>query len=115
MIYTPDSKGVLFLIGTPMFGEEYTLEKLWAENMENLKSAGAVFQESGPDALSGYPAIKALHTIKLGNDSHQYIRYSTIIEDMFYTFSFHAQVGDFEKYLEEVLTVVPSVSIKTVE
>jgi hypothetical protein len=106
MIYTPNSKGVLLLIATPLFGEEYTLEELWSINMENLESAGAVFQESIPDTLSGYPAIKVLHTIKLGNDSHQYIRYSSIIGDMFYTFSFHAPVGDFKDYLEEVMLLV---------
>ena len=115
LIDTPDSKGSIMLLGTPLFGEEYTLEKLWAENMENLKLAGATFQESVPDTLSGCPAIKALYTIKIGEDIHQYICYSAIIGDLFYTFSFHAPVNDFEKYREKVLTVVRSVSIKTRE
>ena len=115
LIDTPDSKGSIMLLGTPLFGEDYSLEKLWDENMENLKLVGAVFHESTPDTLSGYPAIKAMHTIKLGNDMHQYIRYSAIIGDSFYTFSFHAPVNDFEKYLEKVLIIVQSISIKTVE
>ncbi len=116
LIDTPGSKGSIMLLGTPLFGEEYTLEKLWNENMENLKLAGAVFQEElTPDTLSGYPAIKALYTIKIGEDIHQYICYSSIIGDLFYTFSFHAPVNDFEKYREEVLTVVRSVSIEIVE
>jgi len=115
MIYTPDSKGVLLLVATPMFGEEYTLDELWKVNMENLESAGAVFQESTSNKLSGYPAIKALHPIKLENEMNQYIRYSAIIGDLFYAFSFHIPINDFEKYLEDVLTVVQSVLIKTVE
>jgi len=53
--------------------------------------------------------------IKIGEDTHQYICYSSIIGDLFYTFSFHAPVNDFEKYREKVLTVVRSVSIKTSE
>ena len=115
LIDTPDSKGSIMLLGVPLFGEEYTLEKLWAENMENLKLAGATFQESVPDTLSGYSAIKALYTIKIGEDIHQYICYSSIIGDLFYTFTFNATLGDFEKYLGEVLTVVRSVSITTRE
>jgi len=113
LIDTPDSKGSIMLLGTPLFGEEFTLEKLWNENMENLKLVGAVFQESTADTLSGYPAIKAMHTIKLGNVLHQYIRYSAIIGDLFYTFSFHSPVPDFEKYLKEVLTLVHSITIKS--
>ncbi|MFZ7131619.1 MAG: hypothetical protein ACOWWR_04615 [Eubacteriales bacterium] len=97
MIYTPDSKGVLLLLGTPMFGEEHRLDELWKLNMENLKSAGAVFQESTSDKLSGYPAIKVFHTIKLGNEMNQYIRYSAIIGDLFYTFSFHTPINDFKR------------------
>ena len=113
LIETPDSKGSIMLLGTPLFGEDYTLEKLWNENMENLKLVGATFQESTADTLYGYPAIKAMHTIKLGNVLHQYIRYSAIIGDLFYTFSFHSPVPDFDKYLEEVLTVVYSITIKS--
>jgi len=115
LIDTPDSKGSIMLLGTPLFGEDYTLDKLWNENMENLKLVGAVFQESTASTLSGYPAIKALHTIKLGlgNVLHQYIRYSSIIGDLFYTFSFHSPVPDFDKYLKEVLTVVHSITIKS--
>jgi hypothetical protein len=115
LIDTPDSKGSIMILGTPLFGEDYILEKLWAENKESLELAGAIFQESVPDTFSGYPAIKALHTIKIGNSNHQYLRYCTIVDDLFYTFSFHAPVAEFEKYLEEVLTVVHSISIKTVE
>lgn len=116
LIDTPDSRGSIMLLGSPLFGEEYTLEKLWNENMENLKLAGAVFQEElTPDTLSGYPAIKALFTIKIGEDIYQYICYSSIIGDLFYTFTFHAPVNDFEKYREEVLTMVRSVSIEIVE
>ncbi len=115
LIYTPDSIGVAMLLGTPLFGEDYTLEKLWAENMENLKSGGAVFQEISSATLSGYPAIKAFHTIKIGNSLYQYVRYSALIGDMFYTFSFHAPANDFQKYLTEILTIIDSVTIKVFE
>ena len=115
LIDTPDSKGSIMLLGTPLFGEEHTVEEVWFENMENLKLAGAVFQESVPDTLSGQPAIKALHTIKLGNDMHQYIRYSSIIGDLFYTFSFHSPVNDFEKYSEEIIKIVSSIQINIKE
>ena len=115
LIDTPDSQGSIMILGTPLFGEDNTLEKLWTENKESLELAGAIFQESVPDTFSGYPAIKALHTIKIGNNTHQYLRYSTIVDDLFYTFSFRAPAAEFEKYLEEVLTIVHSVSIKTVE
>ncbi len=115
LIDTPDSKGSIMILGTPLFGEDYTLEKLWAENRECLELAGAIFQEPVSDTFSGYPAIKGLHTIKIGNSNHQYLRYSAIIDDLFYTFSFHAPVAEFEKYLEEVLFVAHSVVIKLVE
>ncbi len=115
MINTPDSQGSIMISGHPTFREDNTLEKLWAENKESLELAGAIFQESVPDTFSGYPAIKALHTIKIGNNIHQYLRYSTVVDDMFYTFSFQAPAEEFEKYLEEVLTIVHSVLIKTVE
>ena len=115
LIYTPDSKGSIMMLGSPLFGKEYTLEELWAENMESLKIIRAEFQESIPDTLSGHPAIKALYTIKIVNNIHQYICYSSIIGDIFYTFTFNIHEQDFEKYLEEVLTIVQSVTIKTVE
>jgi len=111
MIDTPDSKGNIMVLATPLFGEEYTLEELWSENMENLKSAGAVLLESSPDTLSGYPAIKALHTIKIGKDNHQYIRYSSIIGDLYYSFSFHTHEKDFEKYLNDIIIIVRSIKI----
>lgn len=113
LIYTPDSQGSFMMLGSPLFGKEYTLEELWEANMESLKRAGAEFQESVPDILSGYPAIKALYTITIAKNVHQYICYSSIIGDIFYTFSFNVQEHDFEKYLEEVLTIVHSITIKS--
>ncbi len=115
LIDTPDSQGSIMISGHPTFREDNTLEKLWAENKESLELAGAIFQESVPDTFSGYPAIKALHTIKIGNNIHRYLRYSTVVDDMYYTFSFQAPAEEFEKYLEEVLTIAHSVLIKTVE
>ncbi len=115
LIYTPDSKGSIKMLGSPLFGKEYTLEELWTENMESLKRMGADFQESISDTLSGHPAIKSLYTIKIARNIHQYICYSSIIGDIFYTFTFNVHEQDFEKYLEEVLTIVQSVTIKTVE
>ena len=115
LIYTPDSKGSIMILGTPLFGKEYTLEELWAENMESLKGIRAEFQESIPDTLSGHPAIKALYTIMIVRNIHQYISYSSIIGDIFYTFTFNIHEQDFDKYLDEVLFVVQSVTIKPVE
>jgi len=111
MIYTPDSKGTLIFWANPLFGKEYTLAELWAENMESLKLAGATFFESVPDKLSGHPAIRALHTIKIGKDTHKYIRYNSIIGDLFYSFSFNTQEAEFGKYLNDVIKIVRSIKI----
>lgn len=112
LIYTPDSKGSLHILASPLFGKEYTLEELWSLNMDNLKLAGAVFLLSVQDVLSGYPAIRALHTIKIGRDTHKYIRYNAIAGDLFYSFSFNTPEVDFERYLNDVLVIARSISIK---
>jgi len=41
--------------------------------------------------------------IKIGEDTHQYICYSSIIGNLFYAFRFHAPVNDFEKYGKQCL------------
>ena len=110
-IYTPDSKGTLTFRATPLFGEEYTLAELWAENMENLKLAGATFLESIPDKLSGYPAQRTLYTMKFGKDTLKFIRYDSIIGDLFYSFSFNIKEVDFEKYMNDILKTVLSIKI----
>jgi hypothetical protein len=95
----------------PLFGEEYTLAELAVENMENLKEAGAVFLESVPDKLSGYPAQRTLYTMKFGNKILKYIRYESIINDLYYSFSFNTIEADFEKYLNDILKIVRSIKI----
>jgi len=110
-IYTPDSKGTLTLRATPLFGEEYTLEELWSVNMDNLKSAGAVFLESVPDKLSGYPALRTLYTMKFGKDTLKFIRYDSIVGDLFYSFSFSTKEVEFEKYMNDILKIVLSIKI----
>ena len=111
LLDTPDSKGSIVILGTPLFEEDFTLEKLWARSKENLGLAGATFQEFGTASFAGYPAIKALHSIKIGNETNQYLQYSTIVGDLFYTFSFQAPINEFEKYLKEVQTIVQSIII----
>ncbi len=111
MIYTPDSKGTLLVLATPLFGKEYTLEELWSLNIDTLKLAGAVFLLSVQDTLSGYPAKRTLHTMKIGRDTHKYIRYNSIIGDLYYSFSFNTHEVDFEKYLNDILMVVRSIKI----
>jgi len=95
----------------PLFGEEYTLAELVAVNMENLKEAGAVFLESVPDKLSGHPAQRTLYTMKFGNKILKYIRYESIINDLYYTFSFNTKEADFEKYLNDIQIIVRSIKI----
>jgi hypothetical protein len=95
----------------PLFGEEYTLAELVAVNMENLKEAGATFLESVPDKLSGYPAQRTLYTMKFGNKILKYIRYESIINDLYYSFSFNTIEADFGKYLNDVIKIVRSIKI----
>jgi len=112
-IYTPDSKGTLTLRATPLFGKEYTLAELYSVNMDTLKEAGAVFLESVPDKLSGYPAQKTLYTMKFGKDTLKFIRYDSIISDLFYSFSFNTKEVEFEKYLNDIIKIVPSIKINS--
>lgn len=95
----------------PLFGAENNLLELAEKNMENLKEAGAVFLESIPDKLSGHPAQRTLYTMKFGKDTLKYIRYESIINDLYYTFSFNTKEADFEKYLNNILKIVRSVKI----
>jgi hypothetical protein len=111
MIYLPDSNGTLTFRAIPLFGEEYTLAELWAENMESLKLAGAVFLESAPDTVSGYPAQRTLYTMKFGQDTLKFISYGAIIGDLFYSFSFNTQEAEFGKYLNDILKIVRSIKI----
>jgi hypothetical protein len=110
-IYTPDSKGTLTFRATPLFGKEYTLSELYSVNMDTLKEAGAVFLESVPDKLSGYPAQRTLYTMKFGKDTLKFIRYDSIIGDLFYSFSFNTHEIDFEKYLNDILKIVRFIKI----
>ena len=112
-IYTPDSKGTLTLRATPLFGKEYTFAELYSVNMDTLKEAGAVFLESVPDKLSGYPAQKTLYTMKFGKDTLKFIRYDSIISDLFYSFSFNTKEVEFEKYLNDIIKIVPSIKINS--
>jgi len=110
-IYTPDSKGTLTFRATPLFGKEYTLAELYSVNMDTLKEAGAVFLESIQDKLAGYPAQRTLYTMKFGKDTLKFIRYDSIIGDLFYSFSFNAHEIDFEKYMNDILKIVLSIKI----
>ena len=110
-IYTPDSKGTLTFLATPLFGKEYTLAELYSVNMDNLKEAGAVFLESIPDKLAGYPAQRTLFTMKFGDKVLKYIIYNTIVNDLYYSFNFSTQEADFEKYLNDILIIVRSIKI----
>ena len=110
-IYTPDSKGTLTFRATPLFGKEYTLAELYSVNMDTLKEAGAVFLESIPDKLAGYPAQRTLYTMKFGKDTLKFIRYDSIIGELFYSFSFNTIETEFEKYMDGVLKIVRSVKI----
>ena len=111
IIYLPEFKGTLTFRPMPLFGEEYTLAELVAVNMENLKEAGAVFLESVPDKLSGHPAQRTLYTMKFGNKILKYIRYESIINDLYYSFSFNTIEADFGKYLNDILKIVRSIKI----
>jgi hypothetical protein len=111
LIYLPDYQGTLKFGATPLFGEEYTLAELWAENMENLKLAGAAFLESAPDLLSGFPAQRTLFTMKFGDQVLKYIVYSTLINDLYYSFNFSTQEAEFGKYLNDVIKIVRSIKI----
>ena len=110
-IYTPDSKGTLTFRATPLFGKEYTLAELYSVNMDTLKEAGAVFLESVLDKLSGYPAQRTLYTMKFGKDTLKFIRYDSIIGDLFYSFSFNNKEVEFEKYLKDIIIIVRSIKI----
>jgi hypothetical protein len=111
IIYLPEFKGTLTFRPMPLFGEEYTLAELVAVNMENLNEAGAVFLESVPDKLSGNPAQRTLYTMKFGNKILKYIRYESIINELYYSFSFNTIEADFEKYLNDILKIVRSIKI----
>lgn len=111
MIYLPDSNGTLMFRATPLFGKEYTLAELYSENMETLKLAEAVFLESVLDKLSGYPAQRTLYTMKIGQDTLKFIRYDSIVGDLFYSFSFNTQEAEFGKYLNDILKIVRSIKI----
>jgi len=111
MIYLPDSNGTLMFRATPLFGKEYTLAELYSENMETLKLAEAVFLESVLDKLSGYPAQRTLYTMKFGQDTLKFIRYDSIVGDLFYSFSFNTREAEFGKYLNDVIKIVRSIKI----
>ena len=111
LIYLPEFKGTLTFRPMPLFGAENNLLELAEKNMENLKESGAVFLESLPDKLSGHPAQRTLYTMKFGKDTLKYIRYKSIINDLYYTFSFSAIENDFEKYLDDILKIVRSIKI----
>ena len=111
IIYTPDSKGTLTLRAIPLFGKEYTLAELYSVNMDTLKEAGAIFLESAQDTLSGYPAKRTLYTMKFGRDTLKYIRYDSIIGDLFYSFSFNTHEIDFEKYIKDIPKIVRFIKI----
>lgn len=111
LIYLPEFKGTLTFRPMPLFGAENNLLELAAKNMENLKEAGAVFLESVPDKLSGHPAQRTIYKMKFGKDTLKYIRYESIVNDLYYTFSFSTIETDFEKYLDDILKVVYSIKI----
>ena len=111
LIYLPEFKGTLTFRPMPLFGAENNLLELAEKNMENLKEAGAVFLESVPDKLSGHPAQRTLYTMKFGKDTLKYIRYESIINDLYYTFSFNTKEADFEKYLNDIQIIVRSIKI----
>jgi len=111
LIYLPDFKGTLTFRPMPLFGAENNLLELAAKNMENLKEAGAVFLEYVPDKLSGHPAQRTLYTMKFGNKMLKYIRYESIINDLYYTFGFNTIEADFEKYLNDIIKIVRSIKI----
>jgi hypothetical protein len=111
IIYLPEFKGTLTFRPMLLFGEENNLSEIAAKNMENLKEAGAAFLESVPDKLSGHPAQRTLYTMKFGNKILKYIRYESIINDLYYTFSFNTIEADFGKYLDDILKIVRSIKI----
>ena len=111
IIYLPGFKGTLTFRPMPLFGEENNLSEIAAKNMENLKEAGAVFLESVPDKLSGHPAQRTLYTMRFGNKILKYIRYESIINDLYYTFSFNTIEVDFEKYMDDIKKIVHSIKI----
>jgi len=111
IIYLPEFKGTLTFRPMPLFGAENNLSELAAKNMENLKEAEAVFLESVPDKLSGYPAQRTLYTMKFGNKILKYIRYESIINDLYYSFSFNTIEADFEKYMDDIQIIVRSIKI----
>jgi len=111
IIYLPEFKGTLTFRPMPLFGAENNLSELAAKNMENLKEAEAVFLESVPDKLSGYPAQRTLYTMKFGNKILKYIRYESIINDLYYSFNFNTIEADFEKYMDDITKIVRSIKI----
>ena len=111
LIYLPDFKGTLTFRPMPLFGAENNLLEIAEKNMEILKEAGAVFLESVPDKLAGYPAQRTLYTMKFGKDTLKFIRYDSIIDDLFYSFSFNTKEVEFEKYLNDIITIVRSIKV----
>jgi len=49
--------------------------------------------------------------MKFGDKVLKYIIYNTIVNDLYYSFSFSTQEADFEKYLNDILKIVPSIKI----
>jgi hypothetical protein len=49
--------------------------------------------------------------MKFGNKILKYIRYESIINNLYYSFSFNTIEADFEKYLNDVIKIVRSIKI----
>ncbi|MBE3091935.1 MAG: hypothetical protein IMZ42_06510 [Candidatus Atribacteria bacterium] len=49
--------------------------------------------------------------MKIGQDTLKFIRYDSIVGDLFYSFSFNTQEAEFGKYLNEVIKIVRSIKI----
>jgi len=49
--------------------------------------------------------------MKFGKDTLKFIRYDSIIGDLFYSFSFSTKEADFEKYLNDVIKTVRTIKI----
>jgi hypothetical protein len=108
-ISLPDYQGTISFTATPLFGEKYTLTELWEENMKNL--TGAVFLESAPDLLSGFPAKRTIFTMKFGDQVLKFIIYNILVNDLYYSFNFSTKEAEFGKYLSEVIKVARSIKI----
>jgi hypothetical protein len=49
--------------------------------------------------------------MRFGDKMLKYIRYESIINDLYYTFSFNTIEADFEKYMDDILKIVRSIKI----